>query len=102
VSRHAHRLSEVCEPEGKIDERKSVLEESAAACFRAPKAPAGAACRELVLPGSNTDQPSELAALDESIELLDIAAEAVVVSHHYLAPSLLGGRENPFDAARCK
>jgi len=52
------------------------------------------------LSGTNADESTELAALQKSIELLDVAAEAMVVADDDLSSSLLCRGDNSLDAAR--
>src|SRR5256885_1147634 len=77
-----------------------MLEKGAAPCFGTPESPPGAASSELILARPHPDQSTQLPALKEAVELLHVAAEAVIVSHDNLTPRLLGCSENPFDATR--
>src|SRR4051812_39349287 len=102
VRRHAHRLGKIRDPERKIDERIAVLEEGAAAGLWTPVPPTRATAGELILPRPDPDQPAQLAALQEPIKLLNVAAESVVVADDYFATSLLRRGENSLDTARCQ
>src|SRR5947209_10833532 len=77
-----------------------MLEERTAARFGTSETPASASAGELILPRAYADQSAQLTALKESIELLDIAPEAMVVADDYLPARLLCRRENPFHTAR--
>jgi hypothetical protein len=99
VRANANRLRKIGHPQSKIDEWITVLEESSAARFRSSETPAGAAARELVLTRPHSDQPTELATLKKAIELLDIAAESMVVADDHLPSRRFCGGEDALDSS---
>src|SRR5689334_3729897 len=81
VRRDAHGFREIRDPQREIDERVAVLEKRSATSFGTPESPSSATTGELILPSPHADQSAKLSTLKETIELLHIAAETVIVAH---------------------
>jgi hypothetical protein len=67
----------------------AVLEECSSASFGSPESPARATARELILACAHADQAAKLATLQKAVELLNVAAETMIVADHDLAARLL-------------
>ena len=100
VRANSHRFGKIGNPKRQIDERVTMLEESSATSLGSSEPPTCATRRELILTRPHTDEASELATLQEAIELLNVTAEAMVVADDDFAARLLSSGENAIDAAR--
>src|SRR6266498_4883662 len=94
---HPHRLGEIAEPQRKVEQRVSKLEEHASAGFRSSEAPSLLRTPELVLPCPYSRDRLQLPALNKAIELLHVSAEAVVVADDYHATRGVRRLEDPLD-----
>ncbi len=101
VRRDPHRIGKIGKPEGKVEQRISVLKESSAASFGLVVAPS-LYRPELVLPRSHAQNAAELGPVQKSRELLYVAAEAMVVSDDHFSVGRSGRCKNPFHSARCQ
>ena len=88
------------QPQREVEQRDAVLEKRAAARLGAAKPPAVGRAFSAERAGPHADDASQLAAVDETRERLDVGAIAVIVrdGHDPVCPR--GGRENSLDSAR--
>jgi hypothetical protein len=77
-----------------------MLEECSAARFRFSESPSLLRTLELVLSGAHANDSSELSTLQKSAELLNVGAEAMIVTDHYHSPGLFSGRKDSFHPVR--
>ncbi len=102
VSGDALWFRKIGKPESEIEKRIAVLKERAPARFSLPLTPALLSRPELVLSGAHADHVAKLATLKKASELLDVAAEPVIVADNNLAIGRFRGVEYAVDAARCE
>jgi hypothetical protein len=100
VRRNANRLRKIRQPEGKVNERISIFQKRASSCLRFAVAPSLVRRAKLILPGTHSHDASQLAALQETTQLLHVASEPVIVSDYDFSVSGLSSRENPVHSAR--
>lgn len=77
-----------------------MLEKRSAARFGFSESPSLLRTLELILSGSHAYDLSELATLEKSAELLNVGAEAMIVTNHHHSSGFFRGRKYSIDAVR--